>query len=179
MQTVYNINMGRALPGMVDDSSRVIDHISRLVETAGGLDAGVFCKAGTDKATQIVAVAAAGDITGGLCLGAVMYDASKDPSVAASSGPGHLDVKQSATVVKKGRIWCRLDTAEAPTDGADVFVRFQGAGAGEGVGWVRTDADTADAAKLEGAVFRSGAVVVSVFGTSIRLALVELNLPTA
>lgn len=177
MQTAYTREMPIALPGMPADVGG-LEKISLLVETAGGLDAGVFCKGGTDKSKQAVAIAAAADITGLLCKGVLMYDATKEPSSAASAGPGHYDAKQMATVVQKGRIWVRLDTGQVPTDGAPVFVRFQAAGADEGVGWARTDDDTTpNAAQLEGAVFRSGPKTVTVFGTAYLIALVELNLP--
>jgi hypothetical protein len=71
-------------------------------------------------------------------------------------------------ILRKGRMWVECETAW--TDGADVFIRF--AGAGSGLGSVRNDADTANAvALLDGRCKFVGS------GGSAGLAMIEINLP--
>lgn len=175
MQTAHNINMPIAYPGMRADIRPDNVVISRLCEEATGLLAGTFVKAGTDPATQIKAPTT-GTVTGLKCKGLVLFDSSKPVVTGANAGKDY-DVKEMVPCLTKGQAWARLETGETPADGEQVFVRIANAGAGEGVGFVRNDADGGDAEIVSGVVFRGVAKTVTLFGTDILIALVELNLP--
>ncbi len=173
MQTVHSAAMPIARAGLIADSS-FMDVITRLAEE--DIPAGVFVWEGA-AAEGCRLPDDANSVTGAVGLGFTIYDASKMPGT--NSSDFEWDEGDAVAIVHRGRIWALLDANEEPTIGAPVYVRFTGAGAGEGVGYVRTDADTANAAALENCVFRSTFKAVSFQGVTQRIALVEINLPQA
>jgi len=167
---------------MVADSGLVQDTISRLAEDAAGARAGTFVVPGTDAEQQAVAPTTAAEITDGDGLGVVIYDASKEPArtaVAAAAG-NEYDVEDMLPVYGKGRIWVLCDAAATIVANTPCFVRFAQISTPAGIlGAFREDVDTADAAALPGAFFRSAHRDVVFQGDTYRIALVEISVPTA
>jgi hypothetical protein len=181
-QTTHAIEMPVARAGLVADSGIVQDTISRLAEDAAGARAGTFLVPGTDAEHQAVAPTTAAEITDGDGLGVVMYDASKMPAIvaAAIAAGNEYDVEDMLPLVGKGRMWVLCDDAAVIVANTPAFVRFAQISTPAGVlGAFRQDVDTADAAALPNAVFRSAHrdVDFDQAGTQ-RIALVELNLPS-
>lgn len=174
-QTAHTIEMNSALAGLVADSAINKDVISRLAEDAAGAHAGSFLVPGTDAEAQAVAPTTAGEITDGDGLGVVMFDASKEPATTALAlaAGNEYDVEQMLPIVDQGRIWVRCDDAAVVVANTQCFVRFV-AGGGERLGDFREDVDTADAAALPNALFRSAHVDVDFQGVTQRIALVQL-----
>lgn len=182
MQTTHAINMPVARAGLVADSGIVQDTISRLAEDAAGALAGTFVVPGTDAENQAIVPTTAAEITDGDGLGVVMYDASKEPArtAAAIAAGAEYDVEDMLPLVDKGRIWVRCDAGATIVANTPAFVRFAAGAGGSVLGSFREDADTATAAALPNAVFRSAHrdVDFDQAGTQ-RVALVEINVPTA
>jgi hypothetical protein len=183
MQTTYATDMPVAHAGLVADSGLVQDTISRLAEDAAGAKAGTFVVPGTDGERQAIVPTTAAEITDGDGLGVVMYDASKEPArtAAAIAAGNEFDVEDMLPVMQKARVWVLCDVAAVIVANTPCFVRYDTASTPAGVlGAFRQDVDTADAAALPGAFFRSAHrdVDFDQAGTQ-RIALVEINMPTA
>lgn len=181
-QTTHAINMPVARGGLVADSGLVQDTISRLAEDAAGALAGTFLVPGTDAEAQAIVPTTAGEVTDGDGLGVVMYDASKEPArtAAAIAAGNEYDVEDSLPIYDKGRIWVRCDDAATIVANTPCFVRFAQLTTPTGVlGAFREDVDTADAAALPGAFFRSAHRDVVFQSGTQRVALVEINSPMA
>lgn len=178
-QTTHTIEMLRARPGLIDDTAAIKDVLSYLAEDSAGAGAGTFMVPGTDGERQCVAPSAAADITAGDGFGVVVYDASHEyPSAAATITAGNeYDDEDMVPVLRKGRIWVLCDAAATITANSVVFVRHASGGGGSKLGTFREDADTATAAQLPGAFFRSAHLDVDFGAGTQRVALVELNLP--
>lgn len=172
--------MPQAHPGLVADAGIVQDVISRLVEDAAGAKVGTLLVPGTDAENQAVAPTVNTEITDGDALGVVMYDASKMPatSAAAIAAGNEYDDEASVPLVQKGRIWVLCDAAATIIANTPAFVRHVAAGA-EVLGAFRQDADGTDASALPNAVFRSAHQDVVFQTDTYRVALCEINLPTA
>jgi hypothetical protein len=181
MQTVHAIDMPGARAGLVADSATVRDVISRLCEDAAGAAAGTLQVPGTTAETQAKAPSTAVSITDGDGLGVVMYDASKAPATtaAALAAGNEYDTKQTLPLVAKGRIWVRCDPAATIVANTPAFVRFVAGAGGTVLGRFRQDVDTASAAALPNAVFRSAHRDVVFQAETQRIALVEIDLPIA
>lgn len=173
MQTTYNTNMYSARPGLLADSGYT-EKLSRIVEAAGGLAAGIYVSEGTDPEVQVLAPTTAAEITGGEG-GVLLYDATQLPGTNASSF--EWDDEMAVPVLRKGRIWVRCDAAATPAAGDQAFVRYASGAGGTVLGTFRHDADTASAALLSGGRFASTFRDVAFFGTTYRVALLDLNLP--
>lgn len=181
MQTVHTEDMNAARGGMVADSGRVKDVISRLAEDADGARAGSFMVPGTLPETQAIVPTTTTEVSDGDGLGVVMLDMSKEPAkVAASIAAGHeYDIEEMLPLVDIGRIWVRCDDAATIVANTQCFVRFAllttpGARRGD----FREDADTADAVALPNALFRSAHKDVNFQGVTQRIALVQLMGPS-
>jgi hypothetical protein len=179
MQTVHAINMPVAFPGLVADSGITQDVISRLVEDAAGAKVGTLLVPGTDAEKQAIVPTTSAEITDGTGLGVVMYDASKEPatSAAAIAAENEYDDEQSVPLVTKGRVWVLCDAGATIVANSQAFVRFTAGAGGTRLGTFREDADTASAAALPNAVFRSAHKDVVLQADTYRVALVEINLP--
>jgi hypothetical protein len=91
-----------------------------------------------------------GEITAGTFLGIAVLDTMRE----ANGGNGYPN--QSAVVIKEyGRIYVQVE--DAVTAGGQVFCRFQDPQTGYGLGSFRSDADTADAVAVPGAVYKTSA----------------------
>lgn len=175
-QTVHSIDMPVARAGLVADSGLVQDTISRLAEDAAGAAAGTFLVPGTDPEAQAVAPTAAAEITDGDGLGVVMYDASKEPAAtaAAQAADNEFDTEQMLPILGKGRVWVLCDPGATIVANTQAFVRHAAGAGGTKLGAFREDADTASAAALPNALFRSAHRDVNFQGDVQRVALVEL-----
>ncbi len=174
-QLNHTIDMPTARAGLVADL-RNTDVLSRLAEDAAGAGAGLFVVQGTDPEGQAISPTTTGEVTTGVSLGVVMYDASKEPAKVAASiaVDNEYDIEDTLPIVQKGPIWMRCDDAAVVTAGLPVFIRFVATGA-EKLGAAREDADTSDAVALPGARFLSAHKDVSFDGDTQRIALVDLN----
>lgn len=111
--------------------------------------------------------ALAGDITTlGSPAGVSIADQGRaqDPSVAVPTYP----INSAVSVRKLGRIWVKVE--EAVLDGDQCFVRFASGAGGSQLGAFRKSADTATAAALANAYFRSPQATIGGY------AVVELHL---
>lgn len=180
-QTTHAIDMPVARAGLVADSGLVQDTISRLAEDAAGARAGTLVVPGTDAEAQAVAPTVTTEVSDGDALGVVMYDASKEPArtAVAIAADNEYDVEDMLPLQAKGRVWVLCDAAATIVANTPCFVRFVAAGV-EVLGAFRQDVDVADAVALPNAVFRTAHRDVDFDQAGVqRIALVEINLPTA
>ena len=96
--------------------------------------------------TQCRLPTATGEITAGTFLGI----ARADTSLPNDAGNGYTD-RSAVSIQRDGPIWVR--TEDACVKGGQVFCRFQDPHTGFGLGSFRSDADTADAVAVPGAMF--------------------------
>ena len=181
-QTVHAIDMPEARAGLVADSGMVQDTISKLSEDAAGAGAGTFVVPGTDAEEQAVVPTTALEITTGDGWGVVRFDSSKEPAkdAAAIAAGNEFDDEDMLPILSKGRIWVRLDDGAVIVANTPAFVRFAAGAGGIVLGRFRQDVDTASAAALPNAVFRSSQRDVNFDQAGIqRVALIEILLPTA
>lgn len=172
-QTVHAQNMPIAHPGMVADAGINQDVISRLAEA--DIRAGVFVAPGTDVDAQAVAPSSAAEITNGFGLGVVMYDASKEPGTSTTE---YAD-EETLPLVQKGRVWVLCDAGATIVANTQAFVRYASGVGGSILGAFREDDPGTEAAALPTGVFRSAHVDVVFQADTYRVALLEINLPTA
>lgn len=182
-QLNHELDMPIARAGMLGDTGHTETGFSRLIEDAAGAGAGTFLVPGTDAEKQAVAPTSATQITDGDGLGVVRYDASKEPArvPAALAAGNEFDPEQMAYLKATGKIWVRCDDGATIVANTPAFVRFASGAGGSVLGRFRQDADTATAAALPNAVFRSVHKDVKLHGeatASQRIALVQLNLPS-
>lgn len=116
-------------------------------------------QSGTGGSFTVGTNAALGDV-GYRALGIALYDATREP--------GSYAQYDDMPIRRRGVIWVTAENAV--NDGDDVYVRFI-AGGGETYGALRSDTDSGDAIRVEGARFASTTT------TTAQLAKVELNLP--
>jgi hypothetical protein len=175
-QLSHAIDIPIARAGMPADTSLNKDVITRLAEDAAGAGAGTFMVPGTDPEAQAIVPTSALEITDGTGLGVVLLDVSKEPArdAAAIAAGNEWDQEDALPLQGVGRVWVRCDDVAVIVPNTPVFVRFV-AGPGERLGNFRQDADTADAAALPNALFRSAHEDVDFdsAGTQ-RIALVEM-----
>ncbi len=98
-------------------------------------------------ATQVRLPSATGEITAGTFQGIAIADVS----YPNDDGTGYSQ-QSSIPIQRDGSIW--VLTEDACVDGGQVFCRFQDPQTGFGLGSFRSDADTADAVAVPGAIFR-------------------------
>jgi hypothetical protein len=180
-QTLHAIAMPVARAGLVADSGIMQDTISRLAENAAGNAAGTFLVPGTDAETQAIVPTTAVSITDGDGLGVLMYDASKMPAVgaAAIAAGNEYDDEDMLPINGSGRIWVLCDPGAVIVANTPAFVRFAAGAGGTKLGAFRQNVDTASAAALPNAVFRSAHRDVDFDQAGVqRVALVQLNLPS-
>lgn len=100
----------------------------------------------SSPATQCRLPRLTGEITAGTFLGI----AAADTSLPNDDGLGY-ESQKSVQILRKGEIW--VVTEDACVQGGQVFCRFQDPTADYGLGSFRSDADTADAVAVPGAMF--------------------------
>lgn len=142
------------------------DVVSMVCNDANGnIKPGRFVTRGaTDR--EVVLPDATGEVSAaGLLQGVALWDPTRE-YIAANLG-AYLET-ETVPVMRKGTVW--MIAEDAVVDGGEVFVRFS-AGAGEELGRVRSDADTADAVAAPRCYFRSTTTGAN------QLVKVEINLP--
>ncbi len=151
-QLNYNVNMDVAFEGMLADSGK-IDALSKITEGAS-LEFGLGCALGTSD-NQVAPLAAIADKFAGV----VIHRHREE---------GELGDKVSVSVLRKGRIYVKVE--EAVVKGDPAFVRAVAAGA-ERAGAFRKSADGTDTIDLTGkAEFVTSA-------DAGELAVLDINLP--
>lgn len=131
-QTTYANEAPVAFRGLLGDSGHDMFLISRAVDEAAGVPAGVMLVNGTDPDTQASLPSAAGETPQGVVA---HQQAREDYSLA---GDLMLADGETASLVRKGRVWVRVEGAVA--NGGDVYFRHT-TGSGTELGAFRADAD--------------------------------------
>lgn len=161
VQTTYNTEPGIAVAGQIEDRQGAYI-VSRSLETAAGVDAGVFVAKGASS-DQAKAIAAAGDV-GANTLGVTVYRPIKMPISATV----RFAEKETLPIIRRGRVWVKVQGDVA--DDSAFFVVHENAGGNAGA--IRADAGSGD---NEATAFAPGRVVIG--GSAGGVALVEVNLP--
>ena len=165
MQTVYNINQLASQAGMIYDLGEN-DFISAVNQSvAVGFGLGLAQGSGADGRCKLPA--ASGDVTN-LFLGISALVQTKEQPYPSLSGPVQYPAGSDIAIMRKGRIWVQVEEAVVPM--GPVFCRFASGAGGTQLGAFRTSADTATAAQVPHAVYRSTAAAQG-------FAVVELNNP--
>ena len=162
-QTSYSIQAPVAFAGLLGDSGGDTHLRSRAVEDAAGVPAGVMLVDGTDPETQALLPSS----TGQALQGIVAHQQARED--LALAGALMLSVGETASLVRKGRVWVVVEEAIAVGDA--VFFRHTAGGGGSNLGAFRNDADTASADEITA----GAAWVVGSAGAGV--ALLEINLP--
>lgn len=165
-QTSYQQDPNPAVEGMLADVSldREIRSAIPQEDVAFGRFVSYVAGAGDeDRTPHCVLPSTAGEITGNGALGFALNDITLEGPAPGATAVGWAQ-DSVLRYLRSGWLW--VLTEEAVSYGDDVFVRFAAGGGGSDLGRTRTDADTASAAELPGAVFRSTI-------TAAGLALVE------
>lgn len=159
-QTSYAVDMSPAAAGMVADSG-VMD-VMTGENVAEAIPFGLFVSRDTAGDHRIKLPAAAADITDvKKARGVAMNQQAIESS---ASGDPQYPIKSAVPVLKKGRIWVKVEEAVAPTD----TVSIRHAAGGNGVGSFCKTAD-GSRALLAGAKYLTTAAANG-------LAVVEMDL---
>lgn len=161
MQTSYG-TAAVGYPGMIADSG--IRHVDTRANPNVEIPMGCLVTKGASD-VEVILPTVAGDVTGktkGIALhdplSAVQY-AGEDPKYPLQS---------AVAVLRQGRVWVKVE--EAVADGDDVYARFATGSGGSQKGAFRKSADTATAAQVPTAKYRTSAA-------SGGIAQIEINLP--
>ena len=146
-QTNYTIEAALAFAGMIAEGSKTRS-ISRSSEDAVAFEAGRPGVAGTDAETQFVLPTGAGEVF----LGVTVHKHGREQMGLA--GPLSFQQNENVELLRQGQIWVIVE--EAVSVGDPVFFRHTVNGGLVPGGW-RTDADTANADQVDGAVFMTDA----------------------
>lgn len=162
MQLSYSLEMGKALEGQMADMGPT--DIVTKENTVSAILFGKFVSRGASD-SKCIQPAAALDITDATkALGVAMAHQAIESS---ATGSAQYPQYSAVNVLKKGRVWVKVEEAVTPLD--PVYVRFAAGAGGTDLGSFRMSADTATAAALAGAKFVSSA------GAG-ELALLELDI---
>lgn len=118
-----------------------------------------------DKAS--VPILAADITTLGNGLGITVFTQANEQQYQTAGGVGYA-LADCMSVMRKGRIYVEVE--DAVTAGAQCYVRYASGAGGSTLGAFRSDADTASAAALSNAYFRTNTAAGGI-------AIVEINLP--
>lgn len=160
-QTSYAVNMEAGKEGLLFDLGvkDAISCVNPAVEMPFGKLAVVNGTEGQCKLPELAA-----DITTAKnVLGIVL--ASQEMEQLSSGDPRYV-VQSVLPVLRKGRVWVKVE--EAVAEGSDVYVRY--AAGGNGIGSFGDTAGTSERALLAGARYLKGAAANG-------LAVVEISLP--
>lgn len=164
-QLAYTQDPAVAIEGMLADLG-VRELRTAVANEAIAFGLGVTREAGgaaDDRPPRAGLPDAAGDITSGLFLGI----ARADVSIEQAATPIGYATDQEFAFLRKGHIWVNAEPVVALGD--PLFIRHAVGAGGTQLGASRNDADTASAAQVPGATFRSATAAVA------NLAIVELG----
>lgn len=161
MQTSYSNQAPVAFRGLLADPAADAFLVSRAVEQAAGVPAGVMLVAGTDPAVEAKLPSTTGQkLAGIVCHQQARQDFSLAGSLMLANG-------EDASLVRRGRVWVVVEEAVAP--GEAVFFRHT-TGTGTELGAFRNDADTATCDQVTQANWLVGS-------SGAGVALLEINIP--
>ena len=163
MQTSYSIDQPKAIEGQLADLEN--KDVMTGENTLTDIFFGKFVSRGAGD-NLIIRPAASTDITDVTKARGVALTHQAIESNLGSAAPFYPQ-KSAVNVLKKGRVWVKVEEAVTPTD--PVFVRFASGAGGTVLGSFRKTADTATAAQLAGAKYLSNAAANG-------LALLELDI---
>jgi hypothetical protein len=163
MQTTYGTTPEPGLPGQLYDLSPMTK--DSYINAAGAdLPFGIALAKGTGDQDAILVAADTAKILG-IAIHSHAYDNQ------ALSGTAGIPDDRMLNVVKRGRVWVRVE--EAVTKGDAVYVRYAN-GVADATktqkGSIRKSADTSTAVLLAGATFYTSAAAGA-------MAVVDINLP--
>lgn len=164
IQTSVSADPDVAYEGLVEAPNQA-DLISRFAEIAINNGLGV-CQGTDEKGAKLPGTGT--DVTGKGFLGVAVYDPSKMvnwPSGTTAPYP----IGQLMTVVRKGRVWVKVEEAVAVTDTPYCRVTAGGNGVGS---FRKSDPGGSAAVAVPNARWVKG-------GSTNGLALLEINLPAA
>jgi hypothetical protein len=173
MQLTYTQNPAVALEGALADTTT--KHADSFIAEGSAIPAGSFVVKGTaDHQAKLPASSA--ELAAGRQLGFTIYSPTREQSRNVSAGfqgqisDGAVSFQERETigVLRRGRIYAVVE--DAHDFGDPVYIRHTANGGNTRLGGVRTDADTANATLVPGAVIRST-------GVAGALAVIEINLP--
>lgn len=122
MQTAVNDQRGLVEGQKVDIGND--DVLSYLAE-GGAIPFGLFVSLGTDPDNQAISPAAAGDLAAASLLGVTVRTHVQENGLLGADS-GEYKEKDVMSVMSKGRIAVKMETAFTPTD--SIEVRYAGAG---------------------------------------------------
>lgn len=142
-QTTWNAAPAVAIPGMIADLTSMVKVTASVDTTNGRVPAGAFVTIKTAGDPPIVELPnATGEITGAAGLGIVIADTHVQHN---DDGLG-LENKDECSVLVKGRIWVKSETAVTVPVAA--FARFTADA--NPIGSIRGDADSGEAVGIPG-----------------------------
>lgn len=163
-QLAYTQDPAVAIEGMLADLGPTEIRTAIATEAiAFGLGVTREAGAADDRPPGASLPDAAGDVTSGLFLGI----ARADTTIEQAATPIGYATDQEFGFVRMGHVWVNAEPVVALGD--PLFIRHAAGGGGSQLGASRNDADTASAARVPGASFRSATAAVA------NLALVELK----
>lgn len=169
-QLSYSINLNAvSFPGQPVDIG-VKDDLTGL-NVAAAIPYGVLAVLDSSNTSDfghigIKVPAASADITTlGKALGVVLADQARaqDPSVT----PAQYPINSAVSVRRKGRVWVLVE--EAVSNGDQAFARYAAGAGGTQLGAFRKSADTATAAAVPNAYYRSNALAAGYAVLEIEL----------
>jgi len=162
-QTAYSVDPGLAFRGMLGDPNDDSFAIPLANGAAAAQGFGIMVRRdATNPEDQFDVFSATGQAPVGVL---VHTQAQQNPALAGSLG---VDLLEMASVLRRGRIWVRVEEAVAVGD--PVFFRHTAGGGGSEIGAFRNDADTASCDQVTAAAWLQGSAAAGV-------ALLELNIP--
>lgn len=167
-QTAYEIQAARAFAGMLADSGRDMNVISRANEETTVMKFGRGVIYGTDPEKQVLFPSDAADLFAGVAAHRHPTERRELFGTGGTGGETGLQEGEPGDILRKGRIWVEVEEAVSVED--DVYVRHADGGGGTVEGQFRTDADTATAFQVTSAAWVSET-------SGAGLAILELNLP--
>lgn len=162
-QTSYSVDPAVGFRGLLADPNDDSFAIPLANGGAAAVGFGIMVKRDvTNPEDQFDVFTATGQDPVGIL---VHTQAQENPSLAGDLGVDQLEV---ASVLRRGRIWVRVE--EAVSVGDPVFFRHTAGAGGSEIGAFRNDADTASCDQVTSAAWLQGS-------DGAGIALLELNIP--
>jgi len=159
-QTAVNFNMAQAFEGLLADSEFKKTDGTRTAVAAIPFGRGVTKVVGEDEQVQLP------DGTDNTIFG---ISHSTQAIEQTSAGVVEYADKEPVNVLRRGVVWVQAEEAIDP-DSDSVFCRYASGGGGTVIGRFRTDADTASAVAVTGAIFLTSTAAAG-------LVKIEINFP--
>ena len=162
-QTAYSVDPALAFRGMLGDPNDDSFAIPLANGAAAAVGFGIAVRRDVTNPEDQFDIFNA---TGQDCVGILVHtQAQENPALTGDLG---VDLLEVASVLRRGRIWVRVE--EAVSVGDPVFFRHTAGAGGSEIGAFRNDADTASCDQLAGAAWLQGS-------SGAGVALLEVNIP--